>query len=156
MGQIHDYAIRDQSLPAGWALDANGDPTIDARAAKSGSIAPFGQAKGYALGLAFEVLVGAITGSAVGPDVRGTLDSEHPCNKGDVFIVIDPGSDAGTARRIADYLDAVRASGGEGGPGVSIPGDRAMSCRRQRLQDGLPLAEEVWEKIRQLAAVGFH
>ncbi len=54
MGQVHDYAAREQPLEPGWALDAQGNPTLDAQAAKNGAIAPFGDAKGYALGVAFE------------------------------------------------------------------------------------------------------
>lgn len=149
MGQIHDHANRGCPIPANWALDADGEPTTDAMAAKSGSIAPFGEAKGYALGLAFEVLIGTLTASAVGPDVHGTLDSDRPCNKGDVFIVIDPGSRQGTAAAIAAYLDRVRASG-HPGP-VGVPGDRARACRRQRIEGGIPMDESLWEQLGQLA-----
>ncbi|WP_292333247.1 Ldh family oxidoreductase [Mesorhizobium sp.] len=90
MGKIHDHANRGMPIPIEWALDANGNPTTNASAAKDGSIAPFGGAKGYALGLAFELLVTALTASATGRDVKGTLDPVHPCNKGDVFIVLEP------------------------------------------------------------------
>src|SRR5699024_10323592 len=54
MGKIHDYAQKNKPLKPGWALDAYGQPTVDAEMAKQGSIAPFGEAKGYALGLAIE------------------------------------------------------------------------------------------------------
>ena len=62
MGKIHDHANRNAPIPLGWALDENGDPTTDAAAAKKGAIAPFGGPKGYALGLAFEVLVSSLAG----------------------------------------------------------------------------------------------
>src|ERR1700722_701684 len=80
MGRIHDHANRGEPIPEGWALDADGNPTTDAAAAKSGAIAPFGGAKGYALGLALELLVMSLAGSAIGTAVHGTLDSQSECN----------------------------------------------------------------------------
>ena len=75
MGKIHDHSNRGAAIPEGWALDAAGNSTTDADAAKGGAIAPFGGAKGYALGLAFEVLVASLAESAIGRGVKGTLDS---------------------------------------------------------------------------------
>lgn len=152
MGQIHDYAQRGERLKPGWALDANGERTTDADAAKSGSIAPFGEAKGYALGLAIEVLVVSLTASAIGRDVVGTLDSTKVCNKGDVFIAVDPGAGSTVADRISAYLDLVRASGPADGPGrVAVPGDRASASREQRRRDGFDVPDELWRHLRYLA-----
>jgi L-2-hydroxycarboxylate dehydrogenase (NAD+) len=151
MGQIHDYAHSGQALEPGWALDANGDPTLDAAAARHGAIAPFGGAKGYALGLSFEVLVAALTTSALGTDVTGTLDSVNACNKGDVFIVIEPASSA-MASAVSVYMEALRACA----PSVStkpvqVPGDRAHVQRALSLEKGISIAPEVWRAICVLA-----
>lgn len=148
MGEIHDRANRGEAIPAGWALDADGNPTTDAVAAKSGAIAPFGQAKGYALGLAFELLVASLSGSALGNDVHGTLDAEHLCNKGDVFIVIDGPRTAG----LAAYLDLIRAAEpAEGFDAVIVPGERGRAARSTRLRDGIPIADTVWARLQELA-----
>jgi L-2-hydroxycarboxylate dehydrogenase (NAD+) len=152
MGQIHDHAHRNIPIPAHWALDANGEATTDAAAARDGAVAPFGEAKGYALGLAFEVLVASLTASALGREVRGTLDSTHPCNKGDVFIVIDTASSGAMAGAIGAYLDEIRNdSPAHGFRNVAIPGDRSLAVREQRLKDGMPVAEEVWTRLLHLA-----
>lgn len=150
MGKIHDYAHRGESLPPGWALDAHGEPTQDATAAKTGAIAPFGGAKGYALGLAFEVLVASLTASATGRRVAGTLDSTELCNKGDVFIVAEPG---GAADRVSAYLAEIRSTApADPQHPVLVPGDRARASRHAALRDGLDLAAPVWRKIQKLAA----
>jgi LDH2 family malate/lactate/ureidoglycolate dehydrogenase len=151
MGQVHDYANRGQALEPGWALDANGDPTLDARAARDGAIAPFGGAKGYALGLSFEVLVAALTSSATGTDVTGTLDSVNQCNKGDVFIVIEPAS-SGMANSVSAYLDALRecAPAASSKP-VLVPGDRAQVQRAKSVEQGIVIAPEIWQAICALA-----
>lgn len=147
MGEIHDHANRGVPIPDNWALDAEGNPTTDAEAAKSGAIAPFGQAKGYALGLAFELLVTSLTGSAIGRDVRGTLDDTSICNKGDVFILID-----GPRPDLTAYLEAIRqAEPAEGFDRVLVPGERGRAARAKRLVEGVTIADDVWTKIQKLA-----
>ena len=151
MGKIHDHAHRGLPLQPGWALDGDGNPTTDAVAAKSGAITPFGGPKGYALGLAFELLVTALTGAAIGEAVKGTLDAEKVCNKGDVFIVMDPGGSA-PLQALGDYLEDIRtAAPGPGFDKVRVPGDRSGEAREKHLRDGLPVADEVWEQLTALA-----
>ncbi len=124
-------------------------------ARKDGALAPFGDAKGYALGIALEVLVAAVTRSAIGTDVRGTLDAVHPCNKGDVLIVIDPGFDDGLIERISAFLDDVRACPpADGYAAVQVPGDRARRERACAANRPLLLARDVWQAIRDLAGDG--
>jgi len=151
MGKVHDYAHRGLPLEAGWAVDKDGEPTTDAAAAKQGAISPFGGPKGYALGLAFELLVASLTAAALGDAVRGTLDVTEVCNKGDVFIVMDPGR-ALQAQALTDYLEAIRTTPPAAGfDAVLVPGDRALAAREARLAAGLPVADEVWTKLRALA-----
>lgn len=151
MGKIHDHANRGVALQPGWAVDADGNPTTDADAAKSGAIAPFGGAKGYALGLAFELLVTALTGAALGRDVTGTLNASKLCNKGDVFIVIDPLSGQGAA--LSTYLDVLRTTPpAEGFDQVLIPGERGRAMKVERRKTGLTLADEVWTTLQRLRA----
>lgn len=152
MGKIHDHANRGEPIPPGWALDGEGNPTTDASAAREGAIAPFGGAKGYALGLAFEVLVAGLTASAVGRDVTGTLDSVKACNKGDVFIVMETAT--GAAAAVSAFLDAVRHSppADQDSP-VRVPGDRSLEKRAENVQAGVALAQDVWTRIQALAAV---
>jgi len=147
MGQVHDYAHRGKPLEPGWAVDAHGEPTLDAAAARHGAIAPFGGPKGYALGLGFEVMVAVLTASALGTEVTGTLDSTNVCNKGDVFIVVEPASNA-VAQSVSAYLDALRASA-PANPAmpVNVPGDRAHVQRTRNLEKGISIAPEIWQSI---------
>src|SRR5690606_35745263 len=110
VGKVLDYAARGEPIPLGWAVDEQGKPTTDAEAGARGALAPFGGAKGYALGLAFEALVGVLAGSQYGRDVHGTLDVEHPPSKGDLFVVFSLDSLGATASLggLTSYFDAVR------------------------------------------------
>ena len=151
MGKIHDHANRGEPIPHGWALDAKGNPTTDATAAKAGSIAPFGGAKGYALGLAIEVLVTSLAGSAIGTHVVGTLDSDQVCNKGDVFIVVSPAQRSSVAAAVRAYLDEIRASGApEEGQFVTVPGDRSREARARSLTEGVEVDDALWRRILAL------
>jgi LDH2 family malate/lactate/ureidoglycolate dehydrogenase len=158
MGKVMDLAVKSATLPHGWAVDSSGAPTTDPHAAVSGgAISPFGGSKGYALGLAFEAMVGVLTDSAYGRDVRGTLDTEHPANKGDVFVAISlERLGLTSAQRLDAYLDEVRRSAAQPGETVTVPGDRARATRAERLARGIPLHPEVWAEIQELHAVGSH
>ncbi|WP_417580717.1 Ldh family oxidoreductase [Pelagibacterium sp.] len=147
MGEVHDHVNRGAPLPAGWALDAHGEATTNAQAARSGALAPFGGAKGYALGLAFGLLVSSLAGAALGRDVRGTLDSNAICNKGDLFIVID-----GPNAMLADYLEQLRdAEPAAGFEKVLIPGERGRSQRADQLRNGVSLTDSVWADLQHMA-----
>lgn len=153
MGKIHDHANRGAPIPLGWALDENGDPTTDASAAKKGAIAPFGGPKGYALGIAFEVLVASLAASAIGTDVKGTLDSVNVSNKGDLFIVIAPPHAEAAKALVTDYLDSVRAAApADPEHPVLAPGDRAHKVAAQSEKRGVYLDDGLWDDLQKLAA----
>ena len=153
MGKIHDHANRGEAIPLGWALDREGNPTTDAGAAKHGAIAPFGGTKGYALGLAFEVLVTSLAQSAIGTDVKGTLDSVAVSNKGDLFIVIAPRHAEAAKALVGDYLEMVRATApADPAHPVLVPGDRARAARERALSHGLKLDNGLWSDLQALDA----
>ncbi len=148
MGEVHEHANRGAPLLQGWALDASGEPTTDAHAAKEGALAPFGGAKGYAVGLAFGLLTSSLAGAALGRDVHGTLDSTAICNKGDLFIVID-----GPSPMLTAYLDELRRSEpAQGFERVLIPGERGRASRAERLRSGLPVDDAVWAEMQHMVA----
>jgi L-2-hydroxycarboxylate dehydrogenase (NAD+) len=152
-GKVLDHAARGLPLAPGDAVDANGVPTTDAAAAVDGAISPFGGPKGYALGLVLEVLVATLTRSALGEDVRGTLDATDPCTKGDLFIAMDPtGFGPGTAA-VAAYLDSLRAAPPAAGHDrVMVPGDRARATRAANLADGVPVSHVTWARAQEIGA----
>lgn len=68
-----------------------------------------GGTKGFFLMLGIELLVSFITGSAVGPEVKGVLNTKNPPNKGVVLIVINPQfleSNIGALSLMRGILDA--------------------------------------------------
>ena len=152
-GEVIARGLRGEPLPLGAALDAEGRPTTDAVAAAAGAISPFGGAKGFALGLAIELMVAALTETAVGDQVRGTLDVTDPVTKGDLLMALDPEASglAPFSARLGAYLEALRGSPtAAGADGVTIPGERARAERRRRLGTGVPLPAALWRELEQL------
>ena len=152
MGKVLDHLGKALPLPLGWAVDADGRPTTDAAAASRGAISPFGGPKGYALGLGFEVLVALLTGTSLGTDVHGTLDSTEPSTKGDVFLAVslERLGLQGALPAVTAYAEQLRASGVDPSRPVSVPGDRARRLREHRLEHGIPLHAGTWAEIRGL------
>jgi L-2-hydroxycarboxylate dehydrogenase (NAD+) len=152
-GEVIARRLRGLELPPGSAVDADGHPTVDPVAADSGAISPFGGPKGFALGLAIELFVAVLTETALGEQVRGTLDVTDPVTKGEVLVVFDPVA-AGVepfAQRLGEYLRALRASPpAPGSSGVRIPGDRARAERERRLAEGIPLPAVLWRELLEL------
>jgi len=152
-GKVLDHAARGLPLAPGDAVDARGVPTTDAAAAVDGAISPFGGAKGYALGVVLEVLVASLTRTALGADVRGTLDATDPCTKGDVFVAMDPAAFGAGGAAVRAYLDDLRAARPAAGHhGVLVPGDRSRATRAANLADGVPVSRVTWSRARAIAA----
>jgi LDH2 family malate/lactate/ureidoglycolate dehydrogenase len=152
-GEVIARALRGQQLAPGSAVDEAGRPTVDPVAADRGAISPFGGAKGFALGLGIELLVAALTETALGERVRGTLDVTDPVTKGDLFLVFDPTA-IGVApfgERLGEYLRELRASPpAPGVGGVAIPGDRMRAERHRRLAEGIALPAALWAELLEL------
>lgn len=152
-GKVLDHAARGMPLPEGAVVDAAGRPTTDATAALDGAISPFGGPKGYALALVLEVLVASLTGTALGTDVRGTLDTTDPVSKGDLLVAIDPGAfGGGSPDAVRGFLDTLRGlDPAPGHDGVAVPGDRARAVRARNLARGVPVDATTWRRAGELA-----
>ncbi|WP_430521697.1 Ldh family oxidoreductase [Alloyangia pacifica] len=152
MGKIHHHALTGTPIPENWAVDGQGRRTTDPEAAKAGAIAPFGEAKGYGLGLGIELLVAALAGSAFAPEVGGTLDATEVANKGDILILIDPAAGEGSAAGLAPYLERLRASRpADPARPVAVPGDGMRTRRGRALTRGVEVPDHLHEEIRALA-----
>ncbi len=68
-GHVLLAAARDgRDIPAGWALDAQGPPTTNAKAALEGSLLPMGGHKGIGIAMMVECLAGALAATAASLD----------------------------------------------------------------------------------------
>jgi (2R)-3-sulfolactate dehydrogenase (NADP+) len=149
-GRVMAAAQKGEPIPEGWALDAEGYPTTDARAALSGLMLPAGDAKGAALALMVEILAAALTGARFAAEQTSFFDAEGaPPGTGHAIVAIDPYA-LGALRpmeRIAEMAAAIEAS--EGG---RIPGRRRQEMRARLELDGIPVDPALVEQIQRIGA----
>ena len=122
------------SIPAGWAVDFDGQPTTDANAALAGTLLPVGGAKGSALALMVEILCGALAGSQFGWEASGFMDAKGgPPRSGQFLIALDPAHFAGDS-----FGRAHDRTGGRDRFGRRASAGRpAAAATRTRCPDGL-------------------
>lgn len=92
-GKLVQYARSGEDLPAGLAFDAQGSPTVDAREALTGMLAPLGGAKGFALAFVVEALTGGLVGPRLSYDVAdmfATEDDRTSQGISHLIVVFDP------------------------------------------------------------------
>lgn len=149
-GKIMVAAREGKPIPEGWALDKEGRPTTDARAALEGSMLPAGGAKGAMLALIVELLVCALSGAAYGFESDSFFVAEgRPTRIGQAFLAIDPAALAGRdvyLERVETLVEAMTQD-----PDVRLPGERRARNRESARREGVSIAPDLLERIRALA-----
>src|SRR5262249_2066923 len=139
-----------RAIPEGWAVDRDGKPTTDARAALEGSMLPAGGVKGAMLALTVELLVCALSGAAYGFESDSFFTEEgRPTRIGQAFLAIDPGALVGR-EGFYDRVEALVEAMTED-PAVRLPGDRRRQNREEASRDGVAIPADLLAKIRVLA-----
>lgn len=113
---IRRAALTDEPLPAGWALDAQGQPTLRAREALEGALLPFGGYRGGNLALLVEILAtlsGACFSSASASFEQGSISP----GIGVFVLTLDPERFVGSLDRLDSHLESLRSQ-----HGVRLPG----------------------------------
>jgi (2R)-3-sulfolactate dehydrogenase (NADP+) len=151
-GKVMQAARKGEPIPEGWALDAEGRPTTDARAALEGSHAADRggeQPQGRDAGAGRRALVTALIGAQFGFEASSFfVDEGNRPRIGQAFILIDPGALAG----LDAYLDRVEVLVAEmlRDDGVRLPGARRQALRRQTEVQGLEISDtllEDWSRV---------
>ena len=152
-GKLIVAAQSDMSIPLDWAVDADGNPTSDAKAGLSGALLPMAGPKGF--GLAFIIdAFSALGGARVSPDVHPLYGERSiPQKLGFSVIAVNPGSFGGAGpfrSRMERLIGAVHSAGREDAPAAMIPGEPEQ--RQEREANGrLELSDEEVGDLRVLA-----
>ena len=154
-GKLMVAAKEGRTIPPGWALDAQGNPTTDPKAGMTGMMLPFGSGpgaspKGAMLALVVELLVTAVIGANFGYEASSFfVDEGNQPGIGQAFIVIDPGALAGSSQ----FLDRVEALVTEmqKDEGVRLPGARREALRRRAVADGVEVPDAMLAAWRAAA-----
>lgn len=152
-GDVQIAAREGHTLPEGYGVDRNGEPTRDPAAIlDGGALLPFGGYKGSALSMMVELLAAALTGGNFSFDFDW---SRHPGAKtpwtGELLIVIDPSKGAGSnfAQRTEILVREMQDAGQ-----TRQPGDRRYRQRAESARVGIAIDTSELEKLRALAGEG--
>lgn len=150
--KVNAAADAGETIPLGWALDAEGVPTTDPHAALAGSMAPAAGHKGSALALLVDVMSGGVAASNFSHEAGsfgGTAGG--PPDVGQVVLALDPAATMGAAAvdRLEQEFTALAAE-----PGVRLPGDRRLSERTLAAVHGVDVPDELLTLLRSYAAHG--
>jgi len=154
-GKVRAALFKGERVPEGWIVDRFGRDTTNpadlyepplppAQIRLAGALLPFGQWKGYGLGLIVDILGGALTG--------GGCDGDVPFNSnGALFQVISIESFVPLKEfkmRVERVIRQVKNS--PTAPGVTeilIPGEPEFKLEERRRREGIPIPEKTWNDI---------
>jgi (2R)-3-sulfolactate dehydrogenase (NADP+) len=149
-GKLMIAAKAGKSIPLGWALDKDGNPTTDPKAGLEGSMLPLGGAKGAMLALIVELLVTAVTGAAIGFEATSFFVEEgNRPRLGQAFLVIDPAALSGRAiydERIETLIAAMKED-----PSVRLPGYRRYALAARAAKEGIAIPAALHRQLTELA-----
>ena len=155
-GKVRVARNKHERLPQGVLIDGEGRPTRDPEVMfrePRGALLPFGEHKGYGLGLVNELLAGVLSGG-------GTCRPENQADNDTILnnmlsIIFDPSRLVGEAdyRRETDAtLDHVKASPpANPAEPVLAPGDPERATRREREAGGIPVDAQTWRELVEAA-----
>ena len=151
-GKVRVQQHREEAVPEGWIIDAEGKPTTDAEdfyAEPPGALLPFGgiaAQKGFGLSLVVDILSGALSGAGC---TRGC--ESRPGNG--IFVTainiasfVDLPYFNQEVERFIKYIKSAKKL-----PGVEeilVPGERGFRERTRRQQEGIFIEEDTWEQIK--------
>ena len=140
-------AQRGEAIPEGWALDAEGHPTTDAKAALAGTMVPLGDAKGTALALMVELLAAGLVGARFAGEASSFLDADgDPPGTGQLIVALDAAAlSPDGPERFAALAASIEAQ-----DGARLPGARRLALRRRAAAEGLDLPDALLTEIRAL------
>ena len=147
-GKVMNAAKLGKEIPIGWAIDADGNDTVDPNAALAGSMLPIGGPKGYALALIVEILSCLVTGANTSAEASSFFTAEGPPpGVGQFMLMIRPTAYAANfAERFENLIAMIEAE-----QGTRLPGARRQSVRQKALHHGLSIPHEYVEVIQKLA-----
>ena len=155
-GKVRVLRNKGLSMPEGWAIHPDGSPLTDPAhmyGPPYGSLLSFGGMaghKGFGLSMMVELLSGALSGAGC------TGAAERPPGNALFILVVDPdavGSLEAFQAEAAGLVEWVKSSAPvPGGAGVMTPGEPEFREEERRRASGIPLDDETWRQLRELAA----
>ncbi len=167
-GKVKVYKLHHKPLPSGWVVDGDGRPVTDAEEAfryvferPDGGITPVGGTreaashKGYGLAVLVHILGGTLPGASFSPIRNRTQKPSDPHNIGHFFMAIDPRAfreDGAFEEDLDQVIDVLHgAKRADPAQPVLVAGDPELVTRAERLEQGVPIPEDLMVQLRAVA-----
>ena len=148
-GKLDVAILRGESIPEGWALGPDGQPTTDPTVGRGGSLLPIGGPKGYGLAVVLDILSGVLAGGRFGQGL-GAPGSSHFVQA----LRIDAFSPADEfLERMGALVDQIHAC--PRAPGVDriyLPGEIEHELSERRQEEGIPLPTSLASELAALSS----
>jgi len=142
-----------QPIPEGSAVDRNGNPTTDPRAAETPL--PLGGPKGSGLSLMIECITSLVVSNAVLAEALEGTPLGHRHRQNGLALAIDvarfgdPAAFRGEVDRLVRALKALPRQRDDGE--ILMPGERGRREQARRTRDGIPIPASLVDELRAVA-----
>jgi len=156
-GSISGYIARGEQLPVDGGYDLQGNITRDPQKIEdSQGGMPIGYWKGSGMSVLLDMTAAILSAGRAAYELKG--DPTRESGQSQVFVAFDVrcfGDDqAEGAERIAnEIVDALHAVKGRDGRPPRYPGEQTLKLRAENMQLGVPVVEERWREVLELAVL---
>jgi len=88
-GKIRQASRNKKTIPLGWSIDSEGNPTTNPEEALKGTLLPIAGPKGSGLAIIIDIITGILSGSKYGPDVKTFHKLEGATGVGVFCMAVD-------------------------------------------------------------------
>lgn len=155
-GKIYLARNRQQPIPEGWAITADGAPTTDPQAAIDGIILPMAGHKGYAIAAMVDMLSGVLTGSGFLSAVHSPYKTAEKSNCGHFMMAVNieamqplAAFNARMEQWVAELKSVPLAQGFDE---VFYPGEMEARADVRNRAQGITFPEDTLADLRRIAA----
>ncbi len=155
-GKIYLARNRQQPIPEGWAITADGAPTTDPQAAIDGIILPMAGHKGYAIAAMVDMLSGVLTGSGFLSAVHSPYKTAEKSNCGHFMMAVNieamqplAAFNARMEQWVAELQSVPLAQGFDE---VFYPGEMEARADARNRAQGITFPEDTLADLRRIAA----
>lgn len=153
-GKIFLAQQRREPIPDNWAIDKNGHPTTDPRAALEGFILPMAGHKGYAIGVIVDMLSGVLSGGSFLDEVHGPYDPVNRSGAGHFFAAFNVDAFQPRAQfdaRMEEYIARLKAVPvAPGHEEVFYPGEIEARNDAKHRREGLLLPQDTIADLERI------
>jgi LDH2 family malate/lactate/ureidoglycolate dehydrogenase len=149
-GEIELHRRAGKPIPAGWAIDSEGNPTNDPTAALAGAMLTFGGHKGSALSAMIELMAGPLIGDMTSAESMAFDEGvgAAPCH-GELILAFDPkvflGADAAQhVVRAEKMFESIV------GQGARLPSQRRYEARERSKVNGVRIPRALHDDLQAL------